>query len=271
MITTSTGYCNNCKKQVTTKKTVTNHKLHFILTLCTLGYWLIIWAIIYLINISEKPKCSECNSTIEIKEIKNKEAIVKNKTNSKNKLVIVVASICIILMIIGASSNEPVSVNTNNTSENKKIKNTPLNPIPELMPVDIYLNLTNKGFKKIGPKDISLKEAGHDTIHWNLQLKDGNKLQDVDVFGYTPNNVYKVSALCQNYSSSSFESKCKDFIVYLSSIPYKDADSKQAMEWIKNNLDEEEAEIIISDVKFTLSRTSERMIMLSISHKDYKY
>jgi len=176
-----------------------------------------------------------------------------------------------LIIAIGYSYENKPNDNIKNTTANKEIKNTPLNPIPGIMPVDVYLNLTNKGFKKKGPKDISLKEAGYDTIHWNLQFRDYSKLQDVDVFGYTPNNVYKVSALCQNYSSSSFESKCKDFIVYLSSIPYKYADSKQAMEWIKNNLDEEEAEIIISDVKFTLSRTSERMIMLSISHKDYKY
>ena len=42
----ATGFCKACNRQVMIRRKGTNHVLHLLLTLVTLGFWLIIWALV---------------------------------------------------------------------------------------------------------------------------------------------------------------------------------------------------------------------------------
>jgi len=55
------GYCKNCDAQVIVWRKGTNHILHLLLTLVTLGWWLIVWI---LISVKFGGwRCSQCGST----------------------------------------------------------------------------------------------------------------------------------------------------------------------------------------------------------------
>lgn len=41
----ATGFCKTCKAKRMIRRPGTNHVLHLLLTLCTLGFWIIIWAL----------------------------------------------------------------------------------------------------------------------------------------------------------------------------------------------------------------------------------
>lgn len=57
-----TGWCPNCKRQVVTQRQGTNHVLHLILTVLTLGLWAIVWAVVATMNRSKIARCSVCGA-----------------------------------------------------------------------------------------------------------------------------------------------------------------------------------------------------------------
>lgn len=54
----ATGFCKACNRQVMIRRKGTNHVLHLLLTLVTLGLWVIIW-LLMSIKIGGW-RCSEC-------------------------------------------------------------------------------------------------------------------------------------------------------------------------------------------------------------------
>lgn len=59
-----TGWCVHCGQQRLTHRQSTNHVLHLILTLVTLGLWGIVWAIVAFNNRSKPGRCSVCGSAV---------------------------------------------------------------------------------------------------------------------------------------------------------------------------------------------------------------
>lgn len=57
--------CKKCNAQTIHIYPSTSHLLHFILTLCTLGFWVIIWILITISNDFEG-KCTECSSAKQL-------------------------------------------------------------------------------------------------------------------------------------------------------------------------------------------------------------
>jgi hypothetical protein len=51
-----------CQEQRLTRRKGTNHVLHLVLTLVTLGVWGIVWAIVALTNRSKSARCSVCGA-----------------------------------------------------------------------------------------------------------------------------------------------------------------------------------------------------------------
>ena len=54
------GMCKACGRQVMVRRKGTNHVLHLILTLCTFGFWAIIW-ILASVKIGGW-RCTQCGS-----------------------------------------------------------------------------------------------------------------------------------------------------------------------------------------------------------------
>lgn len=58
----ATGLCPNCKKRVLVQRKGTNHVLHLLLTIVTLGWWLIVW-ILASVKIGGW-RCSQCGTKV---------------------------------------------------------------------------------------------------------------------------------------------------------------------------------------------------------------
>jgi hypothetical protein len=55
-------YCEVCDKQTLHTKDRVNHVLHLILSICTLGLWLIVWLVLGISNSTAKPRCAVCGT-----------------------------------------------------------------------------------------------------------------------------------------------------------------------------------------------------------------
>ena len=62
-VKTSGGYCANCKKNVMTQRNAPNHVLHLILSILTLGFWLVVWFLLAIGSANNK-RCTECGQTV---------------------------------------------------------------------------------------------------------------------------------------------------------------------------------------------------------------
>jgi hypothetical protein len=56
-------YCDTCGKQTLHTKETPNHILHLLLSIVTLGLWLIVWVAVTIVNSGKRPRCVVCGST----------------------------------------------------------------------------------------------------------------------------------------------------------------------------------------------------------------
>ncbi|MDA7847863.1 hypothetical protein N8972_00025 [Sulfurospirillum sp.] len=103
----SSAYCLDCKKNVKAEKSIkgVNHILHLILSLVTLGVWVIVWFFISMGNITiggDKLKgftCSECGShNISVTTLNNDK--LKQKDDDDNSKIIGYIVIAVVILII---------------------------------------------------------------------------------------------------------------------------------------------------------------------------
>ena len=55
-------FCNQCQKQVLTQKNTPSHILHLLLSVITVGLWVVVWILISVA--SGTHRCSECGQRI---------------------------------------------------------------------------------------------------------------------------------------------------------------------------------------------------------------
>ncbi len=99
-------YCKNCKKSTVQVKQRANHILHLLLSVVTVGIWLIVWFFIALFT-SDTPVCTICGNEVKNnnsnrqtnkKEIDNQNYELKNKKLTKLKIFFIVIGV---LLVIG--------------------------------------------------------------------------------------------------------------------------------------------------------------------------
>ena len=56
-------YCAHCQKNVMATGTTTNHLLHFILSLFTFGFWILVWILVSVGKIGGY-RCTQCGSRV---------------------------------------------------------------------------------------------------------------------------------------------------------------------------------------------------------------
>lgn len=62
-VRTGGGYCSNCKKNVMTQRNTPNHVLHLLLSIFTVGFWLIVWLLV-TVGASGGSRCTECGQKV---------------------------------------------------------------------------------------------------------------------------------------------------------------------------------------------------------------
>ena len=57
-------FCHSCQKatQFFNPKRV-NHVLHAVLSILTLGTWLVVWLVLFLIALDSSPECIDCGTS----------------------------------------------------------------------------------------------------------------------------------------------------------------------------------------------------------------
>jgi hypothetical protein len=55
-------FCDVCEQQSLFQKPRINHVLHLILSIVTFGLWLVVWAILGLVNSAKPVRCVHCGS-----------------------------------------------------------------------------------------------------------------------------------------------------------------------------------------------------------------
>ena len=99
-------YCKNCKKSTVQVKQRANHILHLLLSVVTVGIWLIVWFFITLFT-SDTPTCTICGNEVKNnnsnrqtnkKETDNQNYELKTKKLSKLKIFFIVIGV---LLVIG--------------------------------------------------------------------------------------------------------------------------------------------------------------------------
>lgn len=62
------GYCNVCQRQSLFQKEGINHVLHLILSIVTLGFWVLVWIALAINSSTKQPRCTTCGTIKSIAE-----------------------------------------------------------------------------------------------------------------------------------------------------------------------------------------------------------
>jgi hypothetical protein len=116
--------------------------------------------------------------------------------------------------------------------------------IPGLMPVDLYLNLEEKGFT-------TEKRLGGAQKEFRCTLEFAGGEHQATAFGSAASNVTAISAHTTIYGEANTSALAAPFLGYVATLSYDGAEPEQARAWVEANLGKE-AETMFGPVKFQL-------------------
>lgn len=119
-------YCKNCKKSTVQVKQRANHILHLLLSVVTVGLWLIVWFFIALFT-SDTPTCTICGNEVKNnshrqtnkKEIDNKNYELKTKKLSKLKIFFIVIGVLLVIGIFIPDDEKNAKLKTADKSKSE--------------------------------------------------------------------------------------------------------------------------------------------------------
>jgi hypothetical protein len=131
------------------------------------------------------------------------------------------------------------------------------NAIPGLAAVDMYGNLTNKGFK--------LQTAYGDRstgTSWTCKSTESGCDLTADCYGETPTAIQNIRGIVENTNQGDPIPVAKEFLGYLATLPYDGSDPAKAKKWVEDHVGEV-TETVIGGVRFELkgSRFVRMLIM----------
>lgn len=184
------------------------------------------------------------------------------KLSNKWKIIIVFA---LVLLAFGkyneSQKNNQNTVIKDSKSESVNIsENSNDTSIKGLMPVDIYLNLENKGYTIT--KNHSLEYG--DLINCKNSSAGIDYLVNISGNNQNPVEQVRASATINGLEPTKQIIAAKPFIKYISSIQYEGNDANKVAEWIEKNFDNDKSTIEVSNVKFTINAPTKFVRMLSI-------
>lgn len=133
------------------------------------------------------------------------------------------------------------------------------NKIPELKPVDVYLNLEKQGFTTT--KNFS-SDYGNS---WDCKSSSAGIDYTVNVFSDDVNSVERVRATAMLNGNEDKEIiATKPFLKYVASVPFEGNDPAKFADWLDKNFNNDKQSLNISDVKFTIYAPTKLLRMLDI-------
>lgn len=117
--------------------------------------------------------------------------------------------------------------------------------IPGLIAADVYPNFEKIGFKVD-------KQIKNDHTNILCTLSESNIKYTVSVDGCSPDDLIRVTASVLDYSGSN-QKETEDFFGYVATLQYKGAEPEKAKQWVKDNIDVNDAHIKIGVVQFKIS------------------
>ncbi len=129
------------------------------------------------------------------------------------------------------------------------VNQDPVKVIPGLLPADVYLSLTKRGFSKEGP-------IGSPSM-WRLKRESDGVMMDVEIF--SPDNTSRVSsvrAFCVSPDGVRVDEagKMKWLFPFLATLPYEGAEPIKAQQWVIEHM-QTGGETVIGSVKFQILGT----------------
>jgi hypothetical protein len=172
----------------------------------------------------------------------------------KNKGIVVYSLIALLFFVMaivmpGKKTDQQIA----NDKMMEDVLNT-TRSIPGLEAVDVYANLTAKGFKMEQRTGGVLKE-------WKCSSTEGNNEYTVEIFGKSPTEITAVNATAMNIYGANND--MKHFFGYVASIPYDGADQERAKTWVSSNINSNTS-TVIGGVKYEVFAKAPRVRMLRI-------
>jgi ABC-type uncharacterized transport system auxiliary subunit len=171
----------------------------------------------------------------------------------------VVTFIASATIITGCGDNKASTTNDKTSTDTKQVATKTDNKIPELKPVDVYLNLEKQGFTT--EKNFS-SEYGNS---WDCKSSSAGIDYHVNVFSDDVNSVERVRATAMlNGSEDKQIVATKPFLKYVASVPFEGNDPAKFAEWLDKNFNNDKQFLTISNVKFTIYAPTKLLRMLDI-------
>jgi hypothetical protein len=115
--------------------------------------------------------------------------------------------------------------------------------IPGLMPVDVYGNLTNKGYKLD-------RQMGAGGSLWTCTKSENGIDYNVTLGGDGMNvEELRINAICTAPKSAL---SVKQFFVYMASLQYNGASPQRAQQWLNANYNNNKATAVFGPARFTI-------------------
>ena len=131
--------------------------------------------------------------------------------------------------------------------------------IPGISPSDIYLNFEKKGYN-------TQKNIASDGSFWINEKRDNGMYYYIRT--YCADGVSNVDAIrlsvTREYPQYNKVNDMKPFLKYGCSIPYDGSDYNSVLKFIDNNFNNDKADTVISDVKFTIYAPTKFSRVISI-------
>lgn len=129
--------------------------------------------------------------------------------------------------------------------------------IPGIAAVDVHGNFTNKGFEL-------KKDIGSEVSSWTCTLSNTEYQYIVSIMGSGPTDIVSISGTVMNFTKKSTSDVAKDFLSFLATVSYKDAQPDAAKNWVLENIDKTSS-TIIGNVKFEMTSNAKNARMLTLT------
>ncbi len=112
-----------------------------------------------------------------------------------------------------------------------------------LSPEDVYLNFEKQGFA-------TEKSLGSEQCEWISRQNDGASDMNVTTTGPAATQVSVITGNCINLKGAADSTGAKALLSCLASIRYENAEPVKAAQWVKDNIDTDNAKTTIAGVRF---------------------